>query len=494
MTKTLAIIGGGISGLTAGIYALQAGYDTTIYEKNSMVGGECTGWNRQGYHIDNCVHFLVGCNEEDPLNKIWKNTGVLSDEIKLYREPYFYCMEMNGKKIHLWRDIEKARNELFSIAPEDEKELALFFQCVKGCECIQPPCEISPAHMNPFQYMKMGMSMKNAAKANKEYGKQAMSEFVSRFKNPYIKALFGNYFNNNFSALTFVTSYAFYTSNTAAIPEGGSTGMVSRMIHRFTTLGGRINYSSEVKEVVIDRGHIRAIKLKNGKDINADNYIWAADPYPLFHDMIGMQFMDPNLKYMYDNPAGYEANTGYQAAFGITTNERLELPEGSVIFPCEEYIIAKKRHSFCGMRLYDCDKGLFPVNKRVIQCNILQNADDFDYWAELYNDKAVYESEKMRIAEELKERLEMQYPQLANKLVLLSTYSPVTFNKWCNAYKGGYMSFNVLKGFKSKYVKNTIEGIDNLFLAGQWLQNSGGLPIAAAEGKFAIAALIKAGR
>ncbi len=56
------------------------------------------------------------------------------------------------------------------------------------------------------------------------------------------------------------------------------------------------------------------------------------------------------------------------------------------------------------------------------------------------------------------------------------------------------MSFNVLKGFKSKYVKNTIEGIDNLFLAGQWLQNSGGLPIAAAEGKFAIAALIKAGR
>ena len=197
---------------------------------------------------------------------------------------------------------------------------------------------------------------------------------------------------------------------------------------------------------------------------------------------------------MYDNPAGYEANTGYQAAFGITTNERLELPEGSVIFPCEEYIIAKKRHSFCGMRLYDCDEGLFPVNKRVIQCNILQNADDFDYWAELYNDKAVYESEKMRIAEELKERLEMQYPQLANKLVLLSTYSPVTFNKWCNAYKGGYMSFNVLKGFKSKYVKNTIEGIDNLFLAGQWLQNSGGLPIAAAEGKFAIAALIKAGR
>lgn len=51
--KKVVIIGGGISGLSAGIYAQQMGYQTEIYEKNPMVGGECTGWNRQGYHIDN---------------------------------------------------------------------------------------------------------------------------------------------------------------------------------------------------------------------------------------------------------------------------------------------------------------------------------------------------------------------------------------------------------------------------------------------------------
>jgi phytoene dehydrogenase-like protein len=339
--------------------------------------------------------------------------------------------------------------------------------------------------------MKMGMSMKNAAKANKEYGKQAMSEFVSRFKNPYIKALFGNYFNNNFSALTFVTSYAFYTSNTAAIPEGGSTGMVSRMIQQFTTLGGRINYSSEVKEVIIDRGHIRAIKLKNGKDINADNYIWAADPYPLFHDMIGMQFMDPNLKYMYENPDGYCANTGYQAAFGINSDEDLNLPEGSVIFPCEKYIVSGEEHDFCGMRVYNYDKSLYPKDKRVIQCNILQNAKNYDRWEDLYKDRPAYEAEKQRIAEELRVRVEKQYPQLEGKLVLLSTYSPITFTKWCNAYKGGYMSFNALKGYKSKYIKSTVKGVSNLFLASQWLQNGGGLPIAAAGGKFAVDAMVK---
>lgn len=41
--KKLIIIGAGISGMTAGIYALDNGYDVTIYEKHFIPGGQCTG-------------------------------------------------------------------------------------------------------------------------------------------------------------------------------------------------------------------------------------------------------------------------------------------------------------------------------------------------------------------------------------------------------------------------------------------------------------------
>ena len=54
--KKVIVVGGGIAGLSAGIYALKAGFDAEIYEKNPVAGGECMGWNRQGYHIDNCIH------------------------------------------------------------------------------------------------------------------------------------------------------------------------------------------------------------------------------------------------------------------------------------------------------------------------------------------------------------------------------------------------------------------------------------------------------
>ena len=151
MGKKVVIIGAGVSGLSAGIYALQAGYSVEIYEKNKMPGGECAGWNRQGYHIDNCIHFLVGCNKDEQLYKMWENLGVLSDSLEIYREPYFYCMEMDGVTLHLWRNLEKARKEFLELAPEDTKELNLFFDCAKSLECIKPPCDISIAHMNLIQ-------------------------------------------------------------------------------------------------------------------------------------------------------------------------------------------------------------------------------------------------------------------------------------------------------------------------------------------------------
>ena len=126
------------------------------------------------------------------------------------------------------------------------------------------------------------------------------------------------------------------------------------------------------------------------------------------------------------------------------------------------------------------------MEKRVIQCNVLQNDENYAYWFGLKNNISLYNQEKQRLADDLRLRIEKKYPQLEGKLIVLGTYSPVTFTTWCNAYKGSYMSFNPQKGYKNKYVKSTIKGLNNLYLASQWIQTSGGLPIAAASGKFAI--------
>lgn len=490
MSKIM-IIGGGVSGLSAGILAAEDGYEVEIIEQNAMAGGECTGWSRQGFHIDNCIHFLTGCLEGEPLNDLWKRLGVLSGETMLYREPYFYRYIDGDVDLRLWRDLERARQEFLLWAPEDRKELNLFFDQVRMAECIKPSVENSPAHMNPFQFLKMVMSMKGAARANREYGSQTISEFALRFKNPHVRAMMGSFYNDHFTALTLVTSYAFFTSGTAAIPQGGSVGMVRRMRDKFESLGGKICYSSKVTGMRRDGGKIAAIRLKEDTELCADAFIWAADPSQLFHDLLGVEFCDPHLATMYDNPQGYVGVSGYQAAFGILTDEDLHLPGGSVIFPGRDYTVAGKVQKICGMRLYDYDMTLFPRDKRVIQCNILQDPSDYAFWKRLKEIPENYRLEKERVALDLQDRLETRFPQLSGKLTLLGTYTPLTFERWCGAYQGQYMSFNALQGYKSLYVKSTIKGVSNLFLGSQWLQNGGGLPIAAAGGLFALQQLRK---
>ena len=53
------------------------------------------------------------------------------------------------------------------------------------------------------------------------------------------------------------------------------------------------------------------------------------------------------------------------------------------------------------------------------------------------------------------------------------------------------MSFTTTPDAKQLKLKGKLKGIDNLYLAGQWTSSPGGLPVAAASGKFAVQRILK---
>jgi phytoene dehydrogenase-like protein len=60
MEKSITIIGGGLTGLSAGCYGQMNGYKTTIFEMHDKAGGVCTAWKRKSYIIDGAMNWLVG--------------------------------------------------------------------------------------------------------------------------------------------------------------------------------------------------------------------------------------------------------------------------------------------------------------------------------------------------------------------------------------------------------------------------------------------------
>ena len=106
--KRIIIIGGGVAGLSAGIYAEQHGFHAVILEKNPVVGGMCVGWNRKGYYLDGCIHWLTGTKEGTFLNEMWKNVDAFRSQDDILYLPSWGTFEYEGQKVTLWRDLDRA--------------------------------------------------------------------------------------------------------------------------------------------------------------------------------------------------------------------------------------------------------------------------------------------------------------------------------------------------------------------------------------------------
>jgi phytoene dehydrogenase-like protein len=104
--RNIAIVGAGIAGLTAGIYALQSGFDVTIYESHTIPGGASTSWKRKGYLSEGGMHWLTGSSPDIPLNRLWREVGAIDDSVAVHYRDVFLTFEYEGQHAFtvMWRD------------------------------------------------------------------------------------------------------------------------------------------------------------------------------------------------------------------------------------------------------------------------------------------------------------------------------------------------------------------------------------------------------
>lgn len=121
--KKLIIVGAGVSGLSAGVYAARNGFDVTIFEKHIIPGGLSTSWKRKGYLFEGGMHWLTGSSEKLFLNKVWREVGALKENNPVfYRDP-FYVLKSGVKELCLYRDVDRLEEELLRYAPEDKRAI-----------------------------------------------------------------------------------------------------------------------------------------------------------------------------------------------------------------------------------------------------------------------------------------------------------------------------------------------------------------------------------
>ncbi len=491
MKKKILIIGGGISGLTAGIYARKAGFEAEIYEQHRVAGGECTGWNRQGFHIDNCIHWMMGTTPGSELYRIWETVGAVGSGIQIHKADSMYTSELNGQQITLWKDLDRTEKELLELSPEDAAEIKDLIKSCRMAQKVQIPAKMPPEQIGPVEGIKMLFTMGSALKLLKKYEGTDTRDLMNRFSHPLIRCMISDFCTAESLANSFPMAYGNFAGGDGGIPKGGSFAMTQRMRKTFEKLGGRIFTGKKVERILLESGSQKeelcaaGILLEDQTRVLGDYVVPACDLSVTFGKLLSKDNMSPFLKEVFQNRKAYPIYSAFQTAFALESGENLIGREA--VLDCSGLELSPPVGNRLTVKVYDYEPEFAPEGRQIVQTLMGGPEELYEVWKELYRDQEAYRQKKAELAGKIQGFLEERFPACKGKLTLLDAWTPMTYERYMSAYKGFYQSYTITKmSAKQPYPSAFVEGISHLVLAGQWLNPPGGLPGAAIAGKFAV--------
>lgn len=488
--KKIVIIGAGVAGLTSGVYALQQGYDVEIYEKHTIPGGECTGWDRGGFHIDNCIHWLMGTVPGTELYKIWRNVGALTDSTPLVPLRSMYTSELNGERITLHKDLARTEEELLALSPADAPEIKKLMAACRKARRGDVPAGVAPELMGPIDGIKLLASTGPMLGLMAQYQGMDTRDLMAKFSHPLIRCLLSDFATADMPAYSFAVSYGGFVAGNGGLPAGGSRAFAFRMRDRFLSLGGRLFYNSPAETFALEGGRVTHLVLQSGEHVPGDYFIPACDPDFVFHHMLDESYMDEVFYDVYHNRAAYPVYSMFQAAFAV--DSPVDALGGDITLDIPGIKESPDMSERMTIKIYPYEPGFAPKDHQVLTVLYGGTEGWYDFWAALYRDKAAYEAKKRFYADIFRRRIEERFPEYAGKLTLLDTWSPMTYKRTCNAFKGYNQAYAITKkSRKNPYPSPYLKGLQNAVLAGQWLNAPGGLPGAAITGKYAAQRICK---
>lgn len=478
--KNVLIIGGGISGLTSGIYAEQNGLHAVIVEKNASLGGFCAGWYRKGYYLDGCIHWLTGTRKGTILYDIWKNVGAFSNDEDIINLPSWGSFDYEGKTITFYSDLIKAESSWVKVAPEDKKEIKKFFDMIYAFGNIELPLGDESFFSSPKKVLKLVLSVLRACPRYLWSLFQSTEKYAKRFKNPTLRWAVSHAQPGMGNLYSLLYSYSTVAFNNGGIPKGGSLKLIENMKNKFLSLGGTIYTNSEVTNITIKNKQIENVIINNNKILTSDYYIAACETNYVLQKLLKNNYDITKYSRLFSKDEQHHAPSGV-LVFLKANDIKLNVPSTS--FSVEPFVVGNSLISHLTIRYMNYDPTYQYSNTSVIQVLLDQYSNDYSYWNNLISNRSEYDAVKKHIGEIVKSKIIKRYPILKDGLEVLDVSTPYTLHRYTNALRGEYMSY-LFKPFTLPLTHNgKLRGLKNLFLSGQWLFTPGGLPIALVNGK-----------
>jgi phytoene dehydrogenase-like protein len=485
--KKIIIIGGGVAGLSTGIYGQLNGFETRIFELHKVPGGQCTAWDRNGYRFDYCLHWLIG-TRCSAFNEVWKETHVITDEVKIVDNEIhsMACDEKWGEFI-IYSNVDQWQEYLIGMAPEDERGIRKMCGHMRDASVFEP-MYLPPAMRSSMDYFKVFLKHPALLIRLRHFSEiSARSYFESlKLKNPkltyFLNKLFGEI---DFSALVVIMMLGWFHIKNAGYLVGGSLALAMRMVKRYHELGGELSLGMKVDKILVEDNCAVGVQLGDGTVHKADCIISAADGHSTLFEMLDGKFLSPELRKAYDEWEIYKPFV--QISFGV--NDILHSIAVSTTYFKENLTIGgfAVKYGYSIMNQSKNDPTLAPQGKTSL---VLRFDSAWENWENINPDD--YEKHKERIKTDALKLIDSHFPGIREKIEVVDVATPLTNVKYTNTWKGAYEGFMPTGNMIKKTLNNTIPRLKSFYMVGQWMFPGGGIPPAAQSGKWVIQEICKA--
>lgn len=484
--KKIIIIGGGVAGLSTGIYGQMNHFDTHVIEMHSIPGGQCTAWERGGYHFDYCLHWLVG-SRKNAFYDIWRETHVITDSVNVIdSEVYTVTEDEKYGQFIIYANIDRWQEYLIRMAPEDERSIRKMCRQMKKGVRIEP-FENPPSVRSMWEYLRMVLRMGDTLFLMLLYGKMSAKKYIRsrKFRNEkllyFLMKLFGD---QNFSALVFILMLGWFHDRNAGYLAGGSLPIAMRMTRRYKDLGGTLTLNTRVDRIIVENNRATGVRLSNGRELPADIVISAADGHTTLFHMLDGKYVTPPFENAYKNWKLFSPFV--QISFGV--NEVVKSEYAMAMYWQAPFKIGnfEVREGYSIMNQSMRDTTLAPEGKSSI---ILRFNSPWEDWENV--PEKDYQSEKELIEKDATSLLERHYPGIRSKIEVTDVSTPLTSNRITGVWKGSFEGFIPAGNVMTTSLPDRLPGLENFYMVGQWVFPGGGLPPAAQSGKWIIQTICK---
>jgi len=256
------VVGSGIGGSAATLLLAHAGIPVTLVEKNRRVGGSCSGYEKQGFHVDIGTHMFCRGNK-GPLGDVLRRAGE-DGTIRFVRT-------RDIAELRFFAPNDPHRVKAVAV-PADLRRMPRFAVDLALALQLSVPEAIRAARL--FTHI-LTMSDEEV----ESWDDRTIEDFITPFTEhaPTIGVfgfLLGLYFILPYWEVSAGEAlYCFRKmarDNALSYPRGGSIAIPETYVKLAQKRGAELRTGTGVKRIVVEDGAVRGVELADGTMLPAD--------------------------------------------------------------------------------------------------------------------------------------------------------------------------------------------------------------------------------